>query len=104
MSFLNQLKSQASANFPPDPQRIEKRLADGSVKHERIKLRHPEKNTLLAVKFDYITGSRGSFKISADHEAAKLSFRVANASGFDVLQPSWPAAQMQTMPWMSWQK
>ncbi len=85
-----------SANFPPDLQRIEKRLAEGSVKHERIELRHPEKNSLLAVKFDYITESRGSVKISADHENAKLVFRVSNASGFGILHTSWPADQVQT--------
>lgn len=85
-----------SANFPPDLQRIEKRLAEGSVRHERIELRHPEKNSLLAVRFDYITESRGSVKVSADHENAKLVFRVSNASGFEILNTSWPAAQVQT--------
>ena len=85
-----------SANFPPDLQRIEKRLAEGSVRHERIEQRHPEKNTLLAVKFDYITESRGSVKITADHDNAKLVFRVSNASGFDILNTSWPASQVQT--------
>ncbi|MBC7609475.1 MAG: hypothetical protein H7228_07860 [Polaromonas sp.] len=85
-----------SANFPPDLQRIEKRLSEGGVKHDRIELRHPEKNTLLAIKFDYITESRGSVKISADHENAKLVFRVSNANGFETINTDWPAAQVQT--------
>ncbi len=85
-----------SANFPPDLQRIERRLAEGNVKQERIEVRHPEKNSLLAVKFDYITASRGSVKVTSDHENAKLVFRVVNANGFDVLHTTWPAAQVQT--------
>jgi hypothetical protein len=85
-----------SANFPPDLKRIETRLGAGNVKHERIEVRHPEKNTLLALRFDYLTEARGSVKVSADHENARLVFRVAGASGFEVIDTSWPAAQVQT--------
>ena len=41
-----------SANFPSDLQRIESRLAAGNVQHERVNVRHPEKNTLQAIRFD----------------------------------------------------
>ena len=41
-----------SANFPLDLQRIELRLAVGNVQHERVLVRHPEKNTLQAIRFD----------------------------------------------------
>lgn len=85
-----------SANFPPDLQRIEKRLAKGGVKHERTEPRHPGKSSLLAVRFDHITESRGSMKVSAGHENAKLVFRVTNANGFEILNSSWPAALVQT--------
>jgi hypothetical protein len=84
------------ANFPPDLQRIEKRLAEGNVKHERIEVRHPEKNSLLALRFDYITEARGSVTVTADHDNAKLVFRVANASGFEIITTSWAAGQVQT--------
>lgn len=85
-----------SANFPPELQRIETRLAAGGVKHERSELRHAEKNTLLALRFDHVHEARGSVQVSADHEHAKLLFRVANASGFEIINTSWPAAQVQT--------
>ena len=85
-----------SANFPPELQRIEKRLADGHVKHERLEVRHPEKNSLLALRFDYITEARGSVKVTADHDNGKLDFRVANASGFGIITASWSADQVQT--------
>ena len=85
-----------SANFPPDLQRIEKRLAEGHVKHERIEVRHPEKNSLLALRFDYTTEARGSVTVTADHDTAKLIFRVANASGFGVTTSDWVAGQVQT--------
>ena len=85
-----------SANFPPDLQRIEKRLAGGSVKHERVEVRHPEKNSLLALRFDYLTEARGSVTVTADHDNAQLIFRIANANGFEVITSNWAAGQVQT--------
>jgi hypothetical protein len=84
-----------SANFPPDLQRIESRLAAGAVQHERKEVRHPEKNTLLALQFEYITQSRGSVMIKPDHDTATLSFRLANADNFGIVNVSLPAARMQ---------
>jgi len=75
-----------SVNFPPDLERVEKRIAAGAVKHERIEVRHPEKNTLRAIRFDYAMQARGSLKITADHDTAHLLFRMANTSGFEIHQ------------------
>ncbi|MDO8456854.1 MAG: hypothetical protein Q7T07_08080 [Burkholderiaceae bacterium] len=85
-----------SANFPPDLQRIETRLSAGTVEHERVNVRHPEKNTLQAIRFDYLTEARGSLTISADHDAAKLAFRLANAQGFEIVNATYPADQIQS--------
>ena len=85
-----------SANFPPELQRIEKRLAEGGVKHERVEVRHPEKNSLLALRFNYVTKAHGSVTVTADHDIAQLVFRVANASGFETITTRWAAGQVQT--------
>lgn len=85
-----------SANFPPDLQRIESRLASGAIKHERKEVRHPEKNTLLAIRFDYLTDARGSVVVTPDHDKANLAFRIANANGFEIINTTWPAARVQT--------
>jgi hypothetical protein len=85
-----------SANFLPDLQRIESRIAAGYIRHERVDIRHPEKNTLLAIRFDYTQESRGSLQISADHDAGKVIFRMANADGFGIIHSTWAAAQLQT--------
>jgi len=82
-------------NFPPDLQRVESRLAMGPVKHERKDLRHPEKNTLQAIQFDYITETRGNVTITPDHDKAVLAFRLLNANGFEILNTSWPATQVK---------
>lgn len=82
-------------NFPPDLQRVESRLALGSVKHERKELRHPEKNTLQAIQFDYLTETRGNVVLTPDHDKAVLAFRLVNTSGFDVVNTNWPAAQVK---------
>lgn len=81
-------------NFPPDLQRVESRIMMGPVKHERRELRHPEKNTLTAIEFEYLTETRGSVQITPDHDNGVVAFRILNASGFGVLQRSVPAVQV----------
>ncbi|MDB5946013.1 MAG: hypothetical protein JWQ33_1039, partial [Ramlibacter sp.] len=83
-----------SANFLPDLQRLEARMATGWVQHERHEVRHPEKNTLQLVRLDYTTHSRGNIRVTADHENAMLAFRLANLTGFSVATTTWPAAQL----------
>jgi hypothetical protein len=80
-----------SVNFPPDLQRVESRLAMGPVKHERKEVRHPEKNSLLAIQFDYLTETRGNVVVTADHDKGQLAFRLMNASGFGIVNTTWPA-------------
>lgn len=80
-----------SVNFPPELERVQKRLAFGHVEHERKSVLHPEKNTLQAIRFDYTTRARGNITITADHDKAHLVFRVANADGFGVVTTNWGA-------------
>ena len=84
-----------SANFLPDLQRLEARMAAGWVQHERHEVRHPEKNTLQLVRLEYTTHSRGNIRVTPDHENALLTFRLANLIGFGLTSTSWPAAQVQ---------
>jgi hypothetical protein len=67
LSFLNQLKSQASA-LPDQPQ---------------------------AIVFEYQTQARGYLTVTADHDEAQLAFRLANANGFEIVNTSWPAERIQ---------
>jgi hypothetical protein len=81
-------------NFPPDLQRVESRLMMGPVKHERRELRHPDKNTLQAIEFEYLTETRGSIAVTPDHDRGAVGFRVLNGSGFGVLERAWPASEV----------
>lgn len=90
------LPGSVSANFPPDLQRIETRLSNGGVKYERVNVRHPEKNTLQAIRFDYLTEARGGVTITADHRAGALSFRLRNVQAFDLHTVVQPAGQIQS--------
>ena len=85
-----------SVNFPPDLERVEKRLACGGVKFERKDLRHPEKNTLQAIRYEYQTQARGYMTVTPEHDKAQLAFRLANTGGFEVLNASLPVARVQT--------
>lgn len=88
-------RESVKANFPPELHRIEARLFAGTVKHERIEVRHPEKRTLQEIRFDYIAQARASVTINAHHDDAKLAFRLANVHGFEVVKVSYPADQIQ---------
>jgi hypothetical protein len=85
-----------SVNFPNDLERVEKRLAFGSVKHERKDVRHPEKNTLQAIRFEYVTHARGNVTVTADHDKGQLAFRLANTSGFEVIQTTVSVERINT--------
>lgn len=83
-----------SVNFPTDQKKVEDRLAMGPVDHERREIRHPVKNVLQEVRYEYITHTRGSVMVTADHEHAQLQFRLLNTSGFEVVNASWPAVRI----------
>jgi hypothetical protein len=83
-----------SVNFPPDLERVQKRLNFGHVEHERKDVRHPEKNTLQAIRFEYKTRASGNITVTADHDNAQLVFRLANADGFGVVSTTWPAERI----------
>jgi hypothetical protein len=83
-------------NFPPDLQRVESRLMMGPVKHERREVRHPEKNTLQALEFEYMTETRGSVHVTPDHDSGALAFRILNGNGFGVVQKSRQASDVNT--------
>lgn len=82
-------------NFPPDLQRVESRLAMGPVKHERKEVRDPEKSKLLAFQYDYITETRGNVLVTPDHDNATIAFRIMNATGFEIVNTSYPATMVK---------
>ena len=83
-----------TVNFPTDMQRVEDRLMMGPVKHDRKQIRHPEKNVLQEVRYEYMTQTRGSVTASADHDHGQIHFRLLNTSGFEVVQTTWPAVRV----------
>jgi hypothetical protein len=84
-----------SVNFPPDLERVVKRLGFGGITYERKEQRHPEKDKPQAIVFEYQTQARGYLTVTADHDEAQLAFRLANANGFEIVNTSWPAERIQ---------
>lgn len=82
------------ANFPTDLQRIEQRLAMGPVKHERKEVRHPVKNTLQEIRFEYTTQTRGSVTATMEPEKLMVNFRLLNTSGFEIATVLWPVGRI----------
>lgn len=83
-----------TVNFSPELERIEKRLMFGHIAHERKDQRHPQKNTLQAIRFEYTTKARGNLMVTADHDKGVLVFRLANVDGFEVSTATWPVANV----------
>ena len=83
-----------SVNFPPELERVKQRLAYGHIEHEQKNLRHPEKNTLQAICFEYVTKARGNVTVTADHDNGQILFRLANADGFGVVTSTWAAGKI----------
>lgn len=83
-------------NFPTDLQRVESRLMMGPVKHERREIRNPEKNTLQAFEFEYVTETRASVRVTPDHDSGVIAFRILNGNGFGVVQKSYAAADVNS--------
>ena len=87
----NPLPESVSVNFPPDLERVQNRLVAGNIKYERIEVRHPEKGTLQAYRFNYTTEARGSITITMHHARAELAFRLVGLQGFGVKTVTYPA-------------
>jgi hypothetical protein len=90
------LKQLVSVNFMPELQRVESRLSGGGIPNERRQIRHPEKQTVQAITFEYLTQAHGSISVTPNHEAATLEFRFCNVSGLAVHTGVWPATAIQT--------
>lgn len=83
-----------TVNFPTDMRRVEDRLMMGPVKHDRKQIRHPEKNVLQEVRYEYLTETRGSVTATTDHDTGQVHFRLVNTAGFEVVNTTWPAARV----------
>ena len=83
-------KMRVSVNFLPELQKAEARLKAGNIWYERYQVRHPEKQTVQAINFEFSTEARGSIHITPDHDEGKLTFRFCNVSGLAVQTASWP--------------
>jgi hypothetical protein len=74
-----------TVNFPTDMKRVEERLGMGLVEHDREEVRITDRNVLKEVHYKYRTQTRGSVIATADHENARIHFRLSNTDGFEVV-------------------
>lgn len=87
-------KGQVRVNFPPDLERVERRLRVGHVPHERLEERHPQTNGLLAIVFEHEMAARASVVVTADHDQGLLRFRLAGVNGLEVAHTEYRTGQI----------
>lgn len=79
-------------NFPPDLEKVERRLAAGYVPCQRREQRHPQTNRLQTIFFDYETVARSSVLVTPDHESGVIGFRLGCVQSLDIVNTTYPAA------------
>ena len=75
-------KGCVSVNFPPDLERVERRLLAGQVRHERREFRHPDTNRLQRIEFEHEYAARASVVFTPDHEMGHVKVRLTGI-GFE---------------------
>lgn len=83
-------------NFMPELQKVEARLQNGNIAHERSQVRNRESNAVQAIQFEYRTAARGSVSVTPNHENGTMSFRFNNVNGLAVQTGTWPADLVDT--------
>ena len=83
-----------AVNFPPDLERVVKRLGAGGIRHERKETRHPETQKLTAYVFEYETQFRGTLVVTPNHDTGHIAFRGTSMGGFELLTTTYPAGDV----------
>lgn len=77
-------RGRVAVNFPPELERVEKRLRAGHVTHERLEQRHPDTNKLQAYVFEHDFVARGGVTFTPEHDEGVLHWRLAGVTGLEV--------------------
>jgi hypothetical protein len=89
-------KGRVSVNFPPDLERVERRLQAGHVPHERLEQRHPDTNRLQRIVFEHEYAARASVLFTAEHDEGSVKVRLASVGGLETVNTSYAATHLTT--------
>ena len=89
-------KGRVSVNFPPDLERVERRLRAGQIRHDRRELRHPDTNRLQSIVFEHELTARASVRMTPDHDNGSFDVRLDAVGGLDIVSTRYTVAQLNT--------
>ncbi|WP_439112866.1 hypothetical protein [Hydrogenophaga sp.] len=89
-------KGRVSVNFPPDLERVERRLQAGQVRHDRQELRHPETKRLQSIVFEHDMAARASVRVMPNHDSGNFDIRLAAVGGLEIANTRYTVAQLNT--------
>lgn len=82
------------ANFPPDLQKIESRLATGKIPHEKVAVRHPENGQLKEFRFECVTMARAGVLVMPQHDQGHVEFHLTCVNGLQNSRSTVHAAEV----------
>ncbi|MBS3997691.1 MAG: hypothetical protein KGZ67_10190 [Hydrogenophaga sp.] len=89
-------KGRVSVNFPPDLERVERRLQAGQVPHDRLEFRHPDTHRLQRIVFEHGYAARASVVFTPDHDAGSFKVRLVGVGGLETMNTLYPVVQLNT--------
>lgn len=89
-------RGRVAVNFPPELERVERRLRAGQVRHERLEQRHPDTHKLVSVVFEHDLATRASVVFTPDHDQAVFSVRLVCVRDWHTQSLSMPTAAITT--------
>lgn len=83
-----------SKDFPPDIEKLERRLRQSGAKVDTEVLRDADSSKLLCMRYRFPGVFLASVRLQPRHEEGLVTFKLMNLDDFDTVWATWPAADL----------
>ncbi len=83
-------------DFPPEIEKLEARLRQCGGHYDSEVIRDPENGRFIEKRFDLLADFQSSVRVLPDHDAARVTFHIANLDGFETVSVVFPAFEVGT--------
>lgn len=83
-------------DFPPEIEKLEARLRQCGAHYESQVIRDQENGRFIEKRFELLADFQSSVRVLPDHDAARITFHIANLDGFETVSVVFPAFEVGT--------